>query len=178
LGSWCDKHWLPVDLRVVTGKTNENSIFQPIVADFLEMCPHKWEVFLYDVIHDVYVLNANPMVRENLPLNHDLANTPEELAGFSNRSKLQFLQEGKRVGKQVWKQLRFVFDHHKHAWLDIYTYHGYMLRITQDRCEMCFMQIPGINRRVDTYYLKMQMKFDSIELCGSVNLLISREILI
>jgi len=46
--AWCGKRWLPVDLRVITGKTNENSIFQPIVDDFLAKSPYKWDVFLYD----------------------------------------------------------------------------------------------------------------------------------
>lgn len=46
--AWCGKRWLPVDLRVVTGKTNENSVFQPIVDDFLQKSPYKWNVFLYD----------------------------------------------------------------------------------------------------------------------------------
>jgi hypothetical protein len=46
--AWCGQRWLPIDLYVITGSANENGMFQPIVADFLEKNPYAWDVFLYD----------------------------------------------------------------------------------------------------------------------------------
>jgi len=46
--AWCGNRWLPVDLRVITGSANENSMFQPLVEDFLQKSPFEWDVFLYD----------------------------------------------------------------------------------------------------------------------------------
>jgi hypothetical protein len=46
--AWCGQRWLPVDLYVITGSANENGIFQPLVAKFLETSQYDWMVFLYD----------------------------------------------------------------------------------------------------------------------------------
>jgi len=46
--AWCGTRWLPIDLYVITGSANENSMFQPLVAKFLESSPYDWKVFLYD----------------------------------------------------------------------------------------------------------------------------------
>jgi hypothetical protein len=46
--AWCGYRWLPIDLYVITGNANENGIFQPLVAKFLESSPYQWKVFLYD----------------------------------------------------------------------------------------------------------------------------------
>jgi len=46
--AWCGDRWLPVDVEVISGSTNENSVFQLLVEKFLERSPHKWYFFLYD----------------------------------------------------------------------------------------------------------------------------------
>lgn len=46
--AWCGTRWLPVDVRVITGSSNENTMFKPLVDDFLTQSPYKWDVFLYD----------------------------------------------------------------------------------------------------------------------------------
>lgn len=46
--AWCGDRWLPIDLRVITGSANENSMFKLLVEDFLKESPYNWDVFLYD----------------------------------------------------------------------------------------------------------------------------------
>jgi len=46
--AWCGHRWLPVDVRVFSGSTNENAYFKPTVADFLETTPYDWKAILYD----------------------------------------------------------------------------------------------------------------------------------
>lgn len=46
--AWCGTRWLPVDLRVITGSANENSMFELLTKDFLEKSSYDWDVFLYD----------------------------------------------------------------------------------------------------------------------------------
>lgn len=46
--AWWGNRWLPVGLKVITGSANENSMFQPLVEEFLKESPYDWDVFLYD----------------------------------------------------------------------------------------------------------------------------------
>ena len=46
--AWCGDRWLAVDVEVISGSTNENSVFQLVVEKFLERSPNKWHFFLYD----------------------------------------------------------------------------------------------------------------------------------
>jgi hypothetical protein len=74
--AWCRKRWLPVDVKVFTGSTNENKFLKPVMGDFLASTPYDWDAILYDT-------------GGSAKLNREFIKDQEIISGITARSNIK-----------------------------------------------------------------------------------------
>jgi len=132
--------------------------------------------FVLDETLGEYIKNANENVREGWHRDRKILNSPEELEKYSWDNKVQFLNGKSRKAKLNWKQIRFIYDQKKKAILEIHTYNGFTISITQSEFKIYNIGIPKLeDNDIDTYYINGNMDFDSIDFYGNFDLIILRK---